>query len=56
MSEVLDEVNTNRVASVDFEWIKLIVVWRTPGWYAGINITQKGEWSKTILISQSART
>lgn len=60
VSEVLDEVhkalNTNRIVSVDFEWIKLIVVWRTPGWYAGVNITRKGEWSKTVLISQSART
>lgn len=60
VSEVLDDVHealkANRVISVDFEWIKFVVIWRTPGWYAGINITRKGEWSKTVLISQSART
>lgn len=45
VSEVLDEVHealkANRIVSVDFEWIKLIVIWRTPGWYAGELILHK---------------
>ena len=34
--------------------IKYIIYWRTPGWYTGINITTIGEWSSTVVRSQSA--
>ena len=43
-----------KVTKVSINWIKYIIYWRTPGWYTGINITTIGEWSSTIVRSQSA--
>ena len=60
VSEVLDEVHealaSDCIINVGFEWVKMIIVWRTPGWYAGVNITRRGEWSKSVLTSQSTKT
>ena len=59
VSEVLDDVHlaisTNSIKEVGFEWVKFAIIWRTPGWYAGVNITRRGEWSRHVLTSQSAK-
>ena len=59
VSEVLDEVHqalsTNSITDVEFEWVKFAIMWRTPGWYAGINLTRRGEWSRNVLTSQSSK-
>ena len=59
VSEILDEVHqalsTNCITDVEFEWVKFAIMWRTPGWYAGVNWTRKGEWSRHVLVSQSSK-
>ena len=59
MSEILDEVHealaANSITDIEFEWVKFAIMWRIPGWYAGINVTRRGEWSRRVLISQSSK-
>jgi len=57
VKEALDDVhsaiNDKKILRVKFDWIKFIVHFKRPGWYAGIRMTQSGEWSQTVLQSQA---
>ena len=59
--EVVDEVHKaakqQAIFWVKFAWIKYLVQWTRcgPGFYAGINIARKGEWSNTCIKSASTR-
>ena len=59
VQEVLEELNEaisrKKITDVSIEWVKYVIFWQSPAWYAGINITRKGKWSHVILRSQSAR-
>ena len=59
MQEALDEIHealaAKKIINVSFEFIKYLIRWKTPGWYAGINITRTGDWSRNIMRVQSAR-
>ncbi len=55
LKELHQVLTEKRVTKVSINWVKYIIDWRTPGWYAGVNITRIGEWSQTVLHSQSAR-
>ena len=54
VKEVLEEVNEairdHLVLSVKFAWIKFLICWSKsgPGFYAGINISKWGTWSRTV--------
>ena len=57
--EALDSVhsalNQSQITAVEFDWIKYVVHWSRsgPGWYTGINITQKGNWPTDVVLSKS---
>ena len=57
--EVLEEVHEamrrSTVTSVSFTWAKYLVKWSVSGagYYAGINITKRGQWSQTACRSAS---
>lgn len=57
--EALDELHealaSKKIIKVSFEFVKFLIRWKTPGWYAGINITRIGDWSNNLLRVQSAR-
>ena len=53
LDDVHEAINTNKILGVSFQWIKFIVYFKTPGWYAGIKITRSGEWSNAVLRSQA---
>lgn len=57
VKEALDEVHAaiaeNKILNVQFDWIKYVVHFKKPGWYAGIMITKNGEWSQTVLRSRA---
>lgn len=55
LPELHDAIARNKITAVTIKWIKYVIHWQTPGWYAGIDITREGEWSNTVLRSQSAR-
>ena len=57
--EVLDDVHTaileNKIVSVKFSWCKYKITWYRsgPGYYAGINVSRIGDWSRSVIRSQS---
>lgn len=57
--EVQEEVHTalqnDAITIVSIDRIKYVLHWKEPGYYAGINISRRGEWSKTVTRSQSAK-
>ena len=59
VKEALDDVHealsAKKITAVSFDWVKFVIYWRTPGWYAGIKISRIGEWSRTVVLSQSAK-
>ena len=59
VQEALDEIHealaAKKIINVSFEFIKYLIRWKTPGWYAGVNITRTGDWSRNIMTVQSAR-
>ena len=54
LTELHDAIARNEITNVQIKWIKYVIHWQSPGWYAGIDITRKGQWSHTVLRSQSA--
>ena len=54
LSDLHTALRESKVTKVSIDWIKYIIYWQTPGWYTGINITRIGEWSSTVVRSQSA--
>ena len=59
VKEALDDVHeailAKKITAVSFDWVKFIIYWRTPGWYAGIKVSRIEEWSRTVVLSQSAK-
>ncbi len=55
LKELHEALAQKRVIEVSTSWVKYIIYWTTPGWYAGINITHIGDWSQAVVSSQSAR-
>ena len=55
LAELHDAIARNEITNVRIKWIKYVIHWQSPGWYAGIDVTRNGEWSHTVLRSQSAR-
>ena len=57
--EVYDSVHAalteSKIVSLQFDWIKYIAYWYRsgPGWYAGIKITRKGNWSTDVVRSKN---
>ena len=54
LEELHDAIANNKITDVTIKWIKYVIYWQSPGWYAGIDITREGQWSHTVLRSQSA--
>lgn len=55
LSEVHAAINDKAITNVAFSWVKFVIYWKKPGWYAGINITCIGEWSHKVITSQSVK-
>jgi len=55
VKEALDDVHAaieeKKILNVQFDWIKYVMHFKKPGWYARIMITRNGEWSQTVLHS-----
>ena len=47
MSEALLDINDalfkKKIIKVYFDWIKYIIYFKNPGWYAGITVTKNGK-------------
>ena len=52
VSEICDEVNAainqGDILSVEFSWVKYKLWKKSPGYYACIGVTRKGEWSTKV--------
>ena len=55
LDEVHEAISEKKILAVTIDWVKYIIYWRSPGWYAGVKLTRIGEWSRTIVLSQSAK-
>lgn len=56
LNEVHDAIDTGKIVSVDFAWISFVTYWRSgPGYFAGIWIAKKGEWSSLAKRKASTR-
>lgn len=55
VSEALPDVNNamdnDKIIKVYFDWIKYVVYFKYPGWYAGITVTRNGNWSNIVTQS-----
>ena len=51
--EVLAAIDNEDIISVEFAWVKYKLWRKSPGFYAAINITRKGEWSRSVKESRS---
>lgn len=55
--EALDAVchamDNNLINEVRFDWIKYIVHFKNPGWYAGVAINKSGRWPTSVLRCQT---
>ena len=54
LNEVHEALVAKKIVKVYIDWVKF-KVWKSMGWYAGINITRVGQWSKTIVHCQSLK-
>ena len=56
VKEVLDELHealsAKKITVASFDWVKFIIYWRTPGWYAGIKVSRIGEWSQQLYFHE----
>ena len=53
LDDVHEAINNHKILSVSFAWIKYIVYFKCPGWYAGVKITRSGDWSDVVLRSRA---
>ena len=51
----MKQYQRKKLTAVTIDWVKYIIYWRSPGWYAGIKLTRIGEWSRMVVLSQSAK-
>ena len=61
VSEILSEVHTaienSEILRVEFAWVKYISDWTRsgPGFFAGVKVTKKGQWSSRVVQAASTR-
>ena len=55
LNEVHEALESNAIISISLNWVKYIIYWNSPGWYAGIDIKRHGQWSQIVVKSQSAK-
>lgn len=55
LKEVHEALQKNEIIGVSINWVKFVIYWKKPGWYAGVSIKRVGEWSHTVLSAQSAK-
>jgi len=57
--EILDDVHDarrcNQITNIRFAWVKYLVCWSRPGYYAGVKITKRGNWSARVCAYASTR-
>ena len=51
LADVNEAISNNKILKTFFSWIKYIVYYKQPGWYAGISVTRNGSWSRTVMQS-----
>ena len=51
LTDTNEAISNNKILKVYFSWIKYIVYYKQPGWYAGITVTRNGSWSRTVMQS-----
>ena len=57
LDEVHEAIRYGHILCVNFAWVKFLLHWTRsgPGFYAGIYITRKGEWSDICIRSASTK-
>lgn len=48
LDDVHEAIETCKIVSVEFAWVKYKLLKRSPGYYTAILITRKGDWSRTV--------
>ena len=51
LTDMNEAISNNKILEVYYRWIKYIVYYKQPGWYAGITVTRNGSWSRTVMQS-----
>ena len=51
LTDMNEAISNNKILKVYFSWIKYIVYYKQPWWYAGITVTRNGNWSRTVMQS-----
>lgn len=51
LTDVKEAISNDKILKTCFNWIKYIVYYKQPGWYAGITVTRNGSWSTTVTQS-----
>ena len=54
LDDVHDAIAHSKIVSVKFVWVKYKVWKQSPGYYASIMVTRKGDWSRTVKRSCSS--
>lgn len=59
VKEALDAVHSAldsaEIIDIEFDWVKYVVHFKDPGWYAGISITKRGNWPIHVLRCHASR-
>lgn len=57
LQDVHDALKNNQILSVKFAWVKFLLCWSQcgPGFYAGIDISRKGNWPTNIMRCASTK-
>lgn len=57
VTEVHESLESGTIIAVKFAWTKFLLCWSKsgPGYYAGINISKQGNWSKDIVHCRSTK-
>ena len=51
LADVNEAISNNKILKTFFSWLKYIVYYKQPGWYAGISVTRSGSWPRTVMQS-----
>lgn len=57
LSEVHEALKGGTIIFVKFAWVKFLLCWSYsgPGYYAGIDISKRGNWSKNVVCCRSTK-
>lgn len=55
LNDVNERLKKQLIVDTRFNWVKYITSWKRsgPGWYAGIDVTVKGQWSAAVRSAAS---